>query len=1153
MNISTFRASAFAVAFYAFTGANLLGQVGARLEGQVEDQSGAVVVGAKVTAVNTKTQTQHEVVTGADGRYVFPVIQSGIYTLSAEAAGFRKGVLANLEIGIAAVSSFTIKLEIGTTAESVVVEANTVSVQTAQSQISRAVNMKDIDTLPSLGRTPIILAAYQPGVSTDAGDATFSRINGARQGSNNARLDGIDVNDSVVPRLGLSLTANNTDTIGEFRIILQGGSAEYGRNAGGQVELVTRGGSNAFHGNGFEYLRNTALNANQFFSNQSGTLRPKFIQNIFGGSISGPILKNRTFFFGNIQRRDTKQETVRNRTVLTPEAKAGLFRWAGTGGTQSFDIAANDPLKRGVDPTVKKLFDLLPAPNNNDLGDGLNTAGFRFNNPSGSFEDQFTIKGDHNVTSAHRVFLRWSWQRNSSIDALNTADAPYPGGIQGTQGGHRWGYGIGSDWNLTPTLVNEFRIGHQSASTAFNRPGRIAGPQILPNLYTNPILPNFAQGRNSPVLDMSDSITKIWGKHAFKAGFSYRHTLQYGYNDAGIYPNVSLGTGNGNLAPSAFGPQVGVLGLTTALRSRFESLYNDVLGRMDLVTQSYYSDLTKFQGPGVPRSRNFNLNESGYFFQDDWRIARNLTINVGLRYEYFAVPKESDGLQGTLDKIGNISALSQIGDLAVTKNNAWFNPDRNNFAPRIGFAYDLKGNGKTAIRGNYGVFYDRAIGATVSAADGNTPGFSFTSQVFPNSAAGSDVRAGLGIPATAQPPAPVLTLPQTRSFTVTVFDPNLKTGYVQSFALNIQREIAKNTILEVGYVGSRGVKLFMQRDLNQTRINEDFLKSFKEIQAFQASSSAVPAASNTLVKIFGTPGAVITALGASNFTQGRVGTAADNLDRTQYTRYAAAGVSPFYLRNFPQFNQVQYGTNDGRSYYNSVQLSVRRNVGALRTAANYTFSKSVDNGSVDANGFTNTIDNFNLKLNRGRSDVDRPNVFNMSLSYTLPIGKGKAFGGSMPGWADSLVGGWDIGLLSSWQNGAPFTVSSQRATTSGQNTWANFTGNRNIGGVERRNDGVFFYSAAEIGAFSYPVAGDIGNSGRNSFRNPRYFNADASLIKRFRLFEKHAITLRAEAYNVFNNANFTGISVNLDTPASFGKFSSTTAARIMQVALRYDF
>ena len=220
---------------------------------------------------------------------------------------------------------------------------------------------------------------------------------------------------------------------------------------------------------------------------------------------------------------------------------------------------------------------------------------------------------------------------------------------------------------------------------------------------------------------------------------------------------------------------------------------------------------------------------------------------------------------------------------------------------------------------------------------------------------------------------------------------------------------------------------------------------------------------------------------------------------------------------------------------------------------NYTFSKSVDNISVDGNGFTNTIDNFNLNLNRGRSDVDRPHVFNMAASYTLPIGKGLKFGGNMPGWANSLVGGWDIGILSNWQSGSPFTVSSQRATTSGQTTWADYTGDRTIGGVDRRGDGVFFYSADENKRFTYPVAGEIGNSGRNSFRNPRYFNADASLIKRFKLFETHAVTFRAEAYNVFNNVNFTGLSTNLDTPLTFGKFSSTTAARIMQLALRYDF
>ena len=1131
-----------------FSLAALHAQVAARLEGSIEDQTAAAVPGAKVSAVNDKTQSRHDTTAGADGRFIFPVIQPGTYTLTAEANGFRKSVVSNVEINVAGNVSLIIKLELGQAAETITVEANSVSVQVSQSQISRAVNLKDIDTLPSLARSPIILAAYQPGVSTDAGDPTFSRVNGARQGSNNARLDGIDINDSVVPRLGLSLTANNTDSIGEFRIILQGGSAEYGRNAGGQVELVTRSGTNQYHGNAFEYLRNTQLNANQFFSNQSGTLRPKFIQNLFGGSFGGPILKNRTFIFGNIQRRDTKQETVRNRTVLSPEAKAGLFRWAAGGTTQQFDIVANDPLKRGVDPQVKKLFGLLPTSNNGDLGDGLNQLGYRFNNPSGSYEDQFTIRGDHNLTSAHRVFMRWSWQRNLSIDALNSADAPFPGGVQGSQGGHRWGYGIGSDWSLTPTTVNEFRIGHQSASVAFNRPARIPGVQILPNLYTNPILPNFAQGRNSPVLDMSDSITKIWGKHVFKAGFSFRNTLQYGYNDGGIYPNVSLATSNGNLVASTFGPQ----GLSSTLRTRFEQLYNDVLGRMDRVVQSYYSDLKAFQGPGVSRVRNFTLNESGYFFQDDWKVARNFTINAGMRYEYFAVPKERDTLQGTLDKVSSISSTSQIGDMSVVRTNNWYNPDKNNFAPRIGFAWDVKGNGRTAVRANYGIFFDRAIGAVVSAADGNTPGFSFTSEVFPNSVAGSDNRAGVAIPATAQPAAPVLTLPQTRSFTTTVFNPNLSTGYLQSFSLNVQHEVMRNTIVELGYVGSRGVKLFMNRDLNQVRINEDFLKSFKEIQAFQSNQTA-PSAGNTLVKIYGTPAAVLTGLGASNFTQGRVGTAADNLDRSQYTRYTAAGVSQFYLRNFPQFNQLQYGNNDGRSYYNSMQMSIRRNTGALRMAANYTFSRNVDNISVDGNGFTNVIDNFNLRLNRGRGDADRPHVFNTSVSYTIPFGKGKKFGGSMNRFADSLLGGWDVGVLSSWQSGSPFTVSSQRATTAGQTTWANYSGDRNIGAVDRRGDGVFFYSAEENSRFGYPAAGDIGNSGRNSFRNPRYFNADASLIKRFKLFEGHAVTFRAEAYNVFNNVNFTGLSTNLDTPATFGKFSGTTAARIMQLALRYDF
>ena len=223
------------------------------------------------------------------------------------------------------------------------------------------------------------------------------------------------------------------------------------------------------------------------------------------------------------------------------------------------------------------------------------------------------------------------------------------------------------------------------------------------------------------------------------------------------------------------------------------------------------------------------------------------------------------------------------------------------------------------------------------------------------------------------------------------------------------------------------------------------------------------------MRIFGTPAIAISGLGASTVQQGQVGTAANNLDRTNYTRYAAAGVSDFYLRNFPQYNQATQGNNDGRSYYNSLQFSVRRQVGAVKVNANYTFSKSTDNGSVE--GGDAPIDSYNLKLNKGRGDADRPHSFNMSLIYVLPVGRDKRFGGGMARWADSLIGGWEMGVLGIWQSGAPFTVSSNRATgASNSNTWANYTGDRNIGNIERKGNGVWYWTSDEAARFGFPAA-----------------------------------------------------------------------------------
>jgi hypothetical protein len=1153
--MSARRFLALASLFLAFT-ALVVAQTGTcRLQGTVQDQTGAVVPNAKVSATNVKTQVTVDVTTGPEGIYVLAALPPGTYNLVIDSAGFRKSAISNIELTTGDTVTQNVKLEIGQNVEVVQVEANTVTVQTAESSIARAVTTRDISTLPTVGRAPIALSYYQPGVSFDPGDSTFSRINGARQGSNNSSLDGIDVNDAVVPRLGLAMTATNVDSVEEVRLITEGGKAEYGRNAGGQVEMITRSGSNTYHGNLYEYLRNTAVNANDFFSNaaQPYVSRPMFIQNMFGGSLGGRIIRDKLFVFGNFQGRRTHQQVSRVRTVPTAMIKQGIFQWVqpGTSAVQSYNIVANDPLHIGIDPAVKKLLDMYPDPNDTSVGDGLNTTGFRFNQPANSLEDQFTIKGDYYLNPVNHFFYRHSWQRNSSIDTLNNADAPFPGGVQGTQGGHRWGLAAGWTWTARNDLINEFRYGHQSATAAFNRPQRQPNMMFGFNSFTDPLLRNYAQGRVSPVDEYTDNLTWIRGAHTVKGGTNIRYTLQHGYNDAGLWPNALFSTAYA-LVPAGVGPASGTI--ASADLQRFQGLYNDLLGRVGQVTQTFYTNLKQYQPANQSSIRNYNFHDYGFFLQDDWKARPNLTFNIGLRWEIFATPKEANGLQGTVSNIDTFSPFVPQNNLSVQPAEKWYSTDMNNLAPRFGFSWDPSNTGRWAIRGNYGIFYDRIIGATTSLVDSNSPGFTDARTAFWSSTQANDNRATAGPTLPTHGDTPLTTPAVTRQTSIVLFNPNLATGYVHQYSLNVQREISRNNLLEIGYVGTRGVKLFMDRDINQPQVYRDFLGAVQELQRFRANSANVPSANNTLVKIFGTPAAAVTALSGTTIDQGQLGTLANTLDRTNYSKYANAGVSDFYLRPFPQFNQVIWGANDGRSYYDSLQVSFRRNTGALKYTFNYTFSKLIDNGSVDGNGFTNVPDNNNLKLNRARGDYDRPHSLNYQVMYTFPIGKGKHFGSSMPRWADSLIGGWDIGALGVWQSGGVFSVTSGRATGPGTfTTYADYSGSRTVGSVDRRGNGVFFLDPASISQYTFPVAGAIGTSGRNSFRGPRYFNIDLSLVKRFKITENHSVLLRAEAYNLLNNVNFANPAASIATPTSFGKISTARTARIMQLALRYEF
>ncbi len=1132
-----------------------------RIEVVVVDSTASAVVGAKVSLrdLRRKSPVGAVLATDSTGLAFYPSVPPTEYEITVEAPGFRKAVVPGLELNASQTVRQTVALEVGGITESVTIEANAVSINTADATISRTINMKAIDTLPQLGRNPLSLVALSTGVSIDPGDSSFSRVNGNRQGSNNTRLDGIDANDAVVPRLGLSLTGINTDSIEELRLITNGGKAEYGRNAGGQVELITRGGGNEYHGTVFDFLRNTVFNANPFFNNASSTQRPVFIQNIYGGAIGGRIIRDKLFFFADYQGRRTTQGTVRNRTVLTDQAKQGIFRWVAGGVTNSFNIPANDPAGRGIDPQIRTILALLPSPNNTDVGDGLNTAGFRFNAGTPSREEQGTGKIDYNLSQLHRIFFRYSRQWNESIDGLNNAEARYPGLPDGAQGGNRWGYAIGSDWTVSPTLINELRFGYQSATVDFIRPYRDSGIAVVSNLYTDPINSALPQGRNSPVYDFTDNVTILRGAHTFKAGFSFRRTLQMGYNAAGALPNVSLArTSAGNAVPTTVGPQ----GLPTATRQVFDGLFNDVLGRVGNITQTFYSNLQEFQPAGSSRVRNTLFRDAGLFFQDDWKIRKNLTLNIGLRWDYFSSPTEQDQLQGTVDQLDAINRSSNISNLMVLRTSSWFNSDKNNFAPRFGFAWAPFNDNKTSIRGNYGIFYDRMIGAAANLVDGNTPGFAQASQTFPNNGAAAPVTVSTLTAAQFPqlPAAPITNQPVTRVPSIVLFNPNLSTGYVQQINFGVQRQLTSKTVLDVSFVRTLGTKLFSWLDYNQPRIEGDFLNSFRELQAFQANGTPV-SANNTIARAFGGAQAAITGLGAVNFQQGLAGTAADNFDRNNFQRYAGAGISQFYLRNFPQYNQVIYGGNEGRLSYNSLQAALSHRGKNFVMNVNYTYSRSIDNGSADGNGFTAPVDNYNLVNNRSRSDTDRPHVLNMFGNYSLPFGRNQRFLSSSNGLVDRIVGNWEIGGLAVIQSGSVFSVTSGRRTLgSTLNTYANYNGtDRTIGSVNRIGNGVEFFSPAQVALFSFPAAGEYGNSGRNSFRGPGFFSMDLSVVKRIPIHEAIRITFRAEAYNALNRANFGTPGNSIVTPTTFGRLSSVvnantgTGARVMQMALRFEF
>jgi hypothetical protein len=647
------------------------------------------------------------------------------------------------------------------------------------------------------------------------------------------------------------------------------------------------------------------------------------------------------------------------------------------------------------------------------------------------------------------------------------------------------------------------------------------------------------------VAEFADNLSLIRGKHAFEAGAVFRYVSQRNQSASGIFPDISFGLGAGNLPSDSVGP-TGSGVISVADRQRFNYLYNDLLGRIEQVKQTFYSNLSSFLPSGTARIRSFPFHEYGVFLQDDWKYRPNLTLNLGIRYEIFGAPTEAGGIFGALDQAGAVSTTANISNFVLRPGSRWYKTDYKALAPRVGFAWAPRNSSKMIVRGGYGIYYDRLAGATANFVDNNTPATAQLVSVLPN-LGGTDKRLSDGIPLPAQPGTPALAPPDTRSTSAAIFAPELRVPYVQHFSLTVQRQMPFNTLVEAGYVGQRGKKLFTNLNFNQPKIQGGFLQDFQELQNFRAKGTPV-SSTNTLVRIFGSVGGAINAIGGSTLDSGQAGLAADTVDRNYFGRYAAAGVSDFYLRNFPQFNQFNFGTNSGSSSFDSLQINVRRSSGPLRVNATYMWSKSLDNVSPYCSECAFPLDSFNLELNKAPSDADRRRVVNAWLTWALP------FGADASPFGKFFVAAWEMGLITIWETGPRFSVNSGlQTTTPGINSLADFSGSRQIGAVDERSDGLFWFTQDQLKSFTLPVAGQSGTSGRNSFVGPGYFNIDLSLMKSFHLRGERRINFRIEVYNIFNHPNFAVPDTNL-SDSTFGKISSTRGQpRQFQAALRFAF
>jgi hypothetical protein len=1158
--------------------------------GVVQDSSGAFIANAEVRITSQATKVlERTVKTGADGSFTAPLLPVGTYTVSIQSAGFARSDFSDVVVRVTETTRMTAKLTPQAVQEHIEVQAQVQAIDTTDATTGQALDSGTIRALPLATQNFQQLLTLSTGAQADLNAASQLgrgavriQVKGQREDNNNYSIEGISVTDYNVAEL-TNTPLPNPDVVQEFKVQTSLYDASQGRNGGGAINAILKSGTNQFHGDAYEFFRNTVLDANEYFLNQTGSPRPVIQQNIFGGSLGGPVSPGGKlgFFFVNYQGTrqrsgDSPGTLISTFIPYVPAADRGTTPQAEANLAADFGVPNADPVAASLlafrsnqfgAPANGYLFPLPNVPAGTAPGSLVQ---FTVSKPGSFTDNQFTANWDKD--------FRNSRDRVSSRFFLSNSQQNIPfgaGGLQASLGGAASGTDLNFPYELpvndrvwtldethvfSPTLVNDFRFGFVHINNSA--------------INVNPVTVSDA-GIDRPTDNLTTSIYKFtFSTSGFQFGPTPQANQYQTQNNYNFVDNLSWVRGRHTFT---FGGQY----VRVSLNKQFPQVFN---GQLFFTNTTGLTDFGNFVG-GTPEfsfggggvyNHAYRQNNSAVFAQDDWKATANLTLNLGLRTEFLGAWTDGDchigNMESDLTQSGTYpfiypSCVNKLGVPGLTGNAAgttFRNSVSTGWGPRVGFAWDVSGRGNTTLRGGYGIYYVREdVGAVDQLSFqspfipivffGQTPGFHMANFFTGTPATNANAVPPAGTLSAAWLPclARLTSFPDTNgaatyggctgpgvNSTQNLFVLEVPRHFVvpntQQWNLTLQRALGKSWVLEVGYVGTHAIHLRETRDA---------------IQSVDAS----PAHPFTVTDTNG------------NSYQITTNTFANAIARTP-----APGLNGY--------SGYQIFANDAYSTYNALQATASRRWGQNYVQAAYTFSKNIDATSTGNTAFNTAYnDQSNINASRGISDFNRPQRLALSYVYNFP------FFAHATGAKEVLLGNWAFSGVTIFQSGIPFSIYDSSAGTAflGQGSTpllgaslaagASIASGLTSGNIHQRISNGYLNPSAFVPApLLYPTQCQsdpnfcptgFGDLGRNLYHGPFQQNWDASLIKYFKIGERQEIRFTADFFNIWNHTNFanpsvTDIEAYLASPTNspFGKIVGTVGTpRLVQFSLRWSF